>query len=56
VSCVFSCEALKFLRPCSFYWQAYKISPAGLPVKTRRPAKFAPSTVASERGGGFKVK
>ena len=39
-----------FVCPERLHWQAYKISLAGLRVKTRRPAKFTPPAGASGRG------
>ena len=39
------------LCPVRFHWQAYEFQRTGLPVKMRRPAKFAPPTAPSGRGG-----
>ena len=43
-------ESVFFPRPERFHWQACALKLAGVPVKTRRPAKFAPSAAPSERG------
>ncbi len=40
----------KILCPERFHWQACWFQRAGLPVKTRRPAKFTPSASTSDRG------